>query len=60
MKITVIQHNGYRVEVWYDRPFRCWFAIRTDKAGNQKGHSIDAHAKAEIFELVRRGFLDGI
>lgn len=40
-------------EYWYDRSYRCWYAILRDDFGHQVGIAIDAHTKENIVRYIK-------
>lgn len=48
-------HTYKNWQYWYDRAYRCWFAIRVDSNGNQVGDCIDAYDKDGILKGIEIG-----
>lgn len=39
-------------QYWYDRAYRCWFAMRIDINGNQVGDCINSGTKCGILSTL--------
>ena len=54
MKIYVHHtfENHDRIELWYDRAYRCWWAARFDRDGFQIDDAVDGYTREDVEHLV--------
>lgn len=59
MKTHFITHKNRQYKYWYDRSYRCWFAVQIlDEEGNESA-TVDSYFKEEIIKLIKFGYVGG-